>query len=84
MSPALLVTLHDLVIGFIVTISVVGLTGLVACIFFKGAHSNEPASPRREPKDPAALDDWLAAEEPLLDFKVYERSSASTSTGGAR
>lgn len=34
--------------------------------------------------DPADLDDWLAAEEPLLDFKVYKRPSASTSTGGAR
>jgi hypothetical protein len=32
-----------------------------------------------EPESPADLDDWLAAEGPLEEFKVWKRPTASTS-----
>ena len=44
--------------------------------------AEEPLEPPVEPESPEDLDDWLAAEEPLREFKVYRRPTASVTVDG--
>jgi len=39
-------------------------------------HSDEVEQPHVEEPEPADLDDWLASEEPLREFKVWRRPKA--------
>lgn len=84
MLAALAHTARDLGVGLLIGAAV------LACLFFIGAllgmciHGAEETpefSPSVEPKDPGDLDDWLAQEGPLEEFKVSEHPGSSVQLG---
>lgn len=75
-------TVLDLFIGLLVAAAILGLAVAVGrCIH--GAET-PPFEPQAEPASAADLDDWLASEEPLREFKLWERPKASTDSKGRR
>lgn len=69
-------TVRDLGVAFLISAAAFVLLfaiGLLATFFIADARGKPAAYEPSSEFDPADLDDWLAKEEPLEEFKVWDR-----------